>query len=276
MFIYEATISRDDEGFYACFEAFDANCVDGDTLEEVIESAAVALQLLIAERLETGLNLPKQDFKLSGSNVMRIAVAVEVSNEFLLRSKCLSVSEAARELGVTRGRVTQLLDADILQAVPFGKDRLVTIASVNERKANPGKHGRPPKPKYEAIYWGRLEEGVLIEAVDASQFEVFELVRFPSEIKQARAKAVKSENRVKTTSREEYQYCMVALDGEEHDGAVSFFSENPILYVRMQNANQLGRASTRHMEGRIEFEDVRLCEKTWYDKAAAIRELAAF
>ncbi len=50
-------------------------------------------------------------------------------------------------LGLSTGRISHMLDAGVLQAVPFGNERLVTLASINERKANPRKAGRPKKEK---------------------------------------------------------------------------------------------------------------------------------
>lgn len=38
-----------------------------------------------------------------------------------------------------------MLDAGILQAVPFGNGRLVTLVSINARLKNPGKVDRPRK-----------------------------------------------------------------------------------------------------------------------------------
>jgi excisionase family DNA binding protein len=74
-----------------------------------------------------------------------MAVSVEVTPEMIERMKCVTATEAARKLGVSKGRVTHMLNAGVLQAVPFGNDRLVTLASINERIENPRKAGRPRK-----------------------------------------------------------------------------------------------------------------------------------
>ena len=76
-------------------------------------------------------------------------VCIEVDDEFIRRSKCMSISDAAEELGVTPSRVSQLLSSGALETYRYGSKRLVTIASVEARKANKPPAHRPPKPKKE-------------------------------------------------------------------------------------------------------------------------------
>ena len=145
MFVYEATIREDDEGFFAEFDDIGAAYAAGKTLNETIEEAAGTLQLVLAEYLDTGMKLPEPTMKLSTEDTLRVAIAVEVTQEFIERSKCMTVVEASKELGVTPSRISHMLNAGILQAVPYGKERLVTIASLNARKGNPQNAGRPRK-----------------------------------------------------------------------------------------------------------------------------------
>ena len=95
---------------------------------------------LLAERIEDGGELPAQE------RVAEVlAVNVEVTGDAIDQSKCLTIEQAAEELGIIAGRVSQLASAGKLQAVTFGKKRMVTIASVNNRKANPPAANRPRK-----------------------------------------------------------------------------------------------------------------------------------
>ena len=55
----------------------------------------------------------------------------------------MSVSEAAKYLGVTRGRVLQLIDAGMLKADMMGSTWAVSEASVKKRKEAAPKAGRP-------------------------------------------------------------------------------------------------------------------------------------
>jgi len=145
MYVYEATIIKDEKGYFAQFEDIEAAYAPGDTLEMVIEAAADTLQLLLAEYLDTGIQLPQPVFRLSNAETFRVAIAVEVSKEFIERTKCVTVTEAASELGVSKSRISHMLDSGILQALPFGNERLVTLASINARKAAPRNAGRPRK-----------------------------------------------------------------------------------------------------------------------------------
>ena len=145
MFVYEATITKDEEGFFAEFADIGAAYAPGDTLENVIKAAAETLQLVLAEYLDSGIRLPKPVFQLSDKETLRIAIAVDVSQDFIKRTKCVTVTEAAHELGITKSRVSQMLNSGVLQALPFGNERLVTLASINARKINPRNAGRPHK-----------------------------------------------------------------------------------------------------------------------------------
>jgi len=151
-FIYEAELEKNETGGYSVtFPDVDGAFTFGDGLESSVDKAAEVLQLVIAGLLDEGEPLPKPRFRGHSDNAFRVAVSVEVSPEIIERVKCMTVTEAAKELRVTKGRICQMLDAGILQAVPFGNERLVTIASINARKANPGKTGRPSKERKQPV-----------------------------------------------------------------------------------------------------------------------------
>ena len=142
-YIYEVELEENELGGYsASFPELPDAFTYGENLEETVDRAAEVLQLIIAEYLDEGKPLPKPVFRGS-QEAFRLAISVDVSPELIERVKCMSVTEAAKALGVTKGRVAHMLDAGILRAIPFGNERLVTIASVNMRKTHPGKPGRP-------------------------------------------------------------------------------------------------------------------------------------
>ena len=146
MYLYEATLFQEpgDNTYYVRFDAFPNCFADGASYAEAIESGAETLKLFIAEYLDEGRALPQEKFAHAAGCEYAV-VAVDVDDEFVQRTKCMTVAEAAEELGVTAGRVSQLLSAGKLQAVQYGADRLVTVASVEERKAHPSRAGRPRK-----------------------------------------------------------------------------------------------------------------------------------
>lgn len=130
-YTYDAVIEHDKDGYAVSFPQFPEAVTFGATREEAAKRAAEVLVLALAERIEDGGEIPAQE-----RTAEVLSVNVEVTGEAINRSKCLTIDQAAEELGVTAGRVSQLASAGKLQAVTFGKKRMVTIASVNARKAN--------------------------------------------------------------------------------------------------------------------------------------------
>lgn len=140
-YTYEATITEQDGGWFVSFPSFPGAYSFGSTVKEACDGAAESLRLTIAEHIDTGLQLPSSSIDTKPEAVF----CVEVSDSFISESKCMTVTEAAQELGVTLGRVAQLLDAGLLEPYQFGGQRLVTIASVNARKQSSPRRGRPRK-----------------------------------------------------------------------------------------------------------------------------------
>lgn len=140
-YTYAATITEQDGGWFVSFPDFPGAYSPGATIAEACDGAAESLRLTIAEHIDTGLQLPAPNITAKPEAVF----CVEVSDEFIAESKCMTATEAAQELGVTPGRVTQLLDAGLLEPYQFGGQRLVTIASVNARKQSAPRRGRPRK-----------------------------------------------------------------------------------------------------------------------------------
>jgi excisionase family DNA binding protein len=141
-YIYDAVIERDEDGYAVSFPQFPEAVTFGATREEASRRAAEVLVLTLAERIEEGGEIPSQE------RVAEVlSVGVEVTGDDIDKSKCLTIDQAAQELGVSAGRVSQLASSGKLTAVTFGKRRMVTIASVNERKANPPLPSRPRKVK---------------------------------------------------------------------------------------------------------------------------------
>jgi len=145
-YIYEATLEKEDSGkYYVYFPEFSGVCTSGKDINEAVSKAGEALELAIATCLDDGNKLPAPRFRGSEGNLVRIGISVIVTDEMRLRMKCVTPSEAAKMLGVSKGRISQLLDAGVIQPVPFGNERLVTLASIHERLCSPRLTGRPRK-----------------------------------------------------------------------------------------------------------------------------------
>lgn len=65
-------------------------------------------------------------------------------------NKRLTTKEAAAELGVTEGRIRQMMKAGIIKDVEkFGKSHAISAAEIAELKETERKSGRPAKEKAE-------------------------------------------------------------------------------------------------------------------------------
>lgn len=147
---YEAVFeySAQDGCWYVDFPAFGGEAyADGETLEGAVSNAAQVLELTLCAYLDDGIPLPMPAFHEPPLSV----VSVDVSDEDIARSKCMSVGDAAEMLGVTPGRVSQLLSGGQLEPYMYGGTRLVTIASVMSRKASKPPAHRPAKAAKEAV-----------------------------------------------------------------------------------------------------------------------------
>ena len=141
---YEAELrySEEEHAWYAEFPGFDGSAyADGDTVEEAVRNAAGVLELTICDYLDGGRALPAPSFHEPPLTV----ISVEVDDGAIAASRCMSVLDAAELLGVTPGRVSQLLGKGQLEAYEYRGTRLVTIASVNARRTSAPRTGRPRK-----------------------------------------------------------------------------------------------------------------------------------
>ncbi len=139
-YTYDAIMTREDDGYVVSFPQFDGCVTAGDTRADALRNAADALSLAVAGALEDGEGLPP-----SRRVAEVLSVSVEVTRDDMDAMRCMTMSQAAEELGVTAGRVSQLVKAGALDVVEVGGRRLVTIDSVNARNANPPAAHRPAR-----------------------------------------------------------------------------------------------------------------------------------
>lgn len=139
-YTFEAVVVKDGEGYSVSFPQIEDAFTFGTTREEAIRRAAEVLKLILSERIEEGTEIPPMERMAEV-----VSVNVEITGDDIRRSACMTMDQAAEELGVSSSRVSQLASAGKLQVVAFGKKRMVTIASVMARKENPPAAHRPRK-----------------------------------------------------------------------------------------------------------------------------------
>lgn len=120
----------------------------GSSWEEASRMAADWLLGEAEHALMARLTMPAATFNNTPVHGGRVGVvAVQASLDAI---DAVSASEAARLLGVSRGRVSQMLKSGLLEGYSKGRSTFVTRASIDARIAeNPGP-GRPRKCNVDA------------------------------------------------------------------------------------------------------------------------------
>lgn len=113
----------------------------GDDLEGAVESAADFLSCVVDDHLVNGAELPPMEFGHEPENGGRV-IALAVSRS-LSDVPAMTAADAARELGVSSARVSQLIRAGLLESWREGTRRMVSRASVEARKEESPRAGRP-------------------------------------------------------------------------------------------------------------------------------------
>lgn len=140
-YTYEGNLVVEDEGGYTVIvPQFDV-AASGDSIAEACTEASGCLQLLVAEYVARGDALPESVF----SDSPQVILTGIVTSEFVAETECLTVTEAAEYLGVTKGRISQLVKSGQLDTKEFHGRPMVTIESLNHRRKDQPGAGRPRK-----------------------------------------------------------------------------------------------------------------------------------
>lgn len=142
MFTFGAVVRKDGEGGYWAEVPDLEGCYgQGDTFNEAVESIADGLETHLAAMLEYAMDIPEPT-KVEASDGDVVYVAVE-PDEYTLKEPSATASEASRMLGVTPGRVSQLIKAGRLKAKRNVGETLVTVDSIERYAAGSRAAGRP-------------------------------------------------------------------------------------------------------------------------------------
>ena len=115
----------------------------GDTRQEAIEAAVEWLEILTEDAAIWDKELPNPIFgaplEHSGE---RVVVTVHAGKELV---DTMTASQAAKILGVSRPRVSQMLKSKTLEGWRDGRNTLITRDSVIARLQDPKTKGKSPK-----------------------------------------------------------------------------------------------------------------------------------
>ena len=140
--VYEFEVFTD-EGFYVAIPYDLEGATQGESFEDVCLMVADWLKLTIEEYEIQGLELPTPTFgntpRHGGTNmVFGVSAGLETIEK-------VTATEAALMLGVTQGRVSQMIKAAQLEGWQQGRNTYVTLDSVHARLAERPHAGRPKK-----------------------------------------------------------------------------------------------------------------------------------
>lgn len=143
--VYEFEVFED-EGMFTAIPYDLPFGTSGKDYTEVCEYAADILQTCMEHRDMYDEGFPEPTFgntprHESGQNII---IAVKAGKDTVER---VTAAEAARRLGVTPGRVSQMVKAAVLESFELDGRTWITEDSINARLAEKPKAGRPRKKK---------------------------------------------------------------------------------------------------------------------------------
>lgn len=141
MYVCEFEFYHSGESVIAAPLTFEGEGTFGDDLDDAVESAADWLSGVVDDHLMAGTEMPPMGFghePTHGGRVIAVAVCRELSD-----IPAMTAADAARELGVSSARVAQLINAGLLDSWRDGTKRMVSRDSVEARKAEVPRPGRP-------------------------------------------------------------------------------------------------------------------------------------
>ena len=144
-YIFGAVVREDveDGGFWAEFPDLPGCYGQGDTFEECVCSASDAVETHIAAMIEDECEVPTPSrVSADDGDVVYVYADPEIVE---LGEPSISAAEAAKRLGVSKGRISQLIAAGKLKAYRSPHYTMVTVESVGAYAASPRRAGRPPR-----------------------------------------------------------------------------------------------------------------------------------
>lgn len=127
---------------------FDGEGTFGSDMEDAVESAADWLAGVVDDHLVSREPMPPMGFghePRRGGRVIAVAVSRELGD-----IPAMTAADAARELGVSRSRVSQLIRSGLLVSWVDGTRRMVSRDSVEARKGQGHRPGRPSRERVTA------------------------------------------------------------------------------------------------------------------------------
>lgn len=144
-FIYQAILTPDEEGYSVEVPDLPGCFTYGDTYEDAVYMAADAMKTYMASLLTDGEQPPRYTRHDCPDGSESVNVFFETDQDYVIDGETVSAAQAARDLGVSKGRITQMLNAGLLEGYREGRRTYISVNSVAERKKAMPRAGRPRK-----------------------------------------------------------------------------------------------------------------------------------
>ena len=145
-YMFDAVLTPEEEGGYSVEVPALPGCLTcGDDYTDAVLMASDAARTWVASALRHGEEVPAYARAEAPEGCERVCVCFDADPSWIVDGPVVSAAQAARELGVSAGRVTHMLDGGLLDGYRSGRRTFVTVASIEARKAAPKAAGRPCK-----------------------------------------------------------------------------------------------------------------------------------
>lgn len=145
-FIYQAFLCPEEEGGYSAYIPDLKGCFsEGDTLIETVEMIADAGKTYISALVKEGEKVPVSTVREIPEGNREAWVSFEADPSYVIAGDVISAAQAARELGLSAGRITHMLNAGLLDGYREGRRTWITKESVKARVKEPRNAGRPKR-----------------------------------------------------------------------------------------------------------------------------------
>lgn len=144
-FIYQAILTPDEEGYSVEVPDLPGCFTYGDTYEDAVYMAADAMKTYVASLLTDGEQPPRYTRRDCPDGSESVNVFFEADQDYVIDGETVSAAQAARDLGVSKGRITQMLNAGLLEGYREGRRTYISVNSIAERKKTMPRAGRPRK-----------------------------------------------------------------------------------------------------------------------------------
>ena len=145
-FVYQAFVTPEpDGGFSVGFPDLPGCLTCGDAFEESIFMAADAAKTWLASRMTHNEPIPKTTHHNAPKSAESVFIFIETEPDYIICGEAMSAACAARTLNVSPGRITQMIDAGILDGYRSGGKTWVSKVSVEQRLKEGAHPGRPAK-----------------------------------------------------------------------------------------------------------------------------------